>query len=308
MQDGLSIIIPTKERGNVLNRTLEAAFNATIQITSEIIIVNDSKTTAPKIDPKYSDRVKVINNPKSGVASARNFGVNNATYSNLLFLDDDIIISQENINKLMQTVKHYPSCAINFNWIYPSELTEKIKTTQFGRYLTTNGFTSLKGWSDNLIWDDLKIFEVDLVASYFLFITKSDFKIVGGYNENFPHAGAEDFDFAMRLKKTGVKGLCDPLSMVLHNEEDRVNLFPWLQRKERSAETRKIAVSLGYKEMAINSPASKIQLYRSIYFFKPVFLFTLKIIPNIKSLDFLYFRIINILLGAYLYKGYFKGK
>lgn len=308
MLDELSIIIPTKERGNVFNRTLEAAFNATIQITSEIIIINDSKTTAPKIDPKYSDRVKVINNPKSGVASARNFGVKNSSYSNLLFLDDDIIISQENINKLMQNVKNYPNCALNFNWIYPPELTEKIETTQFGRYLTSNGFTSLKGWSDKLKWDDLKIFEVDLVASYFLFITKTDFKIVGGYNENFPHAGAEDFDFAMRLKKTGVKGLCDPLSMVLHNEEDRVNLLPWLQRKERSAETRKIAVSLGYKEMAINSSTSKIQLYKLIYFFKLFLLFILKTVPNIRAFDFFYFRIINILLGSYLNQGYFKEK
>ena len=306
--DGLSIIIPTKERGNVFYKTLEAAFEATRNIPSEILIINDSKTVEPIIDPKYKARVKLFNNPKSGVASARNFGAKNSNYLNLLFLDDDIIISSENINKLIKNTEQFPNSVINFNWIYPLELTEKIKSTQFGNYLINKGFTSLKGWSDKLKWHDTEIFEVDLIASYFLFISKNNFNLIGGYNESFPHAGAEDFDFAMRLKKTRLKALCDPLSTVLHNEEDRVDLLPWIQRKERAAETRKIAFDLGYSEMAITASNLKIKIYGLIYSFRSILLFILKIIPNTNSLNFLYFRIIDLLLGAYLYKGYFKEK
>lgn len=306
LKDGISIIIPTKDRGEVFNKTLSAAYNATQSIISEIIIINDSKTQQPHIDPKYKNKVKLFNNPKSGVASARNFGVKNSSYENFLFLDDDIIISSDNIQKLIDDVQQFPNAVFNFNWIYPVELTEKIKKTQFGNYLIENGFTSLKGWSDKLKWDDTKIFEVDFIASYFLFISKNNFNLVGGYNESFPHAGAEDFEFAARLKKLGIKGLCDPLSIVLHNEEDRIDLLPWIQRKERAAETRKIAADLGHSELEIKTSSLKIKLYSIIYYFKPLFFFKLKIIPNIKSLNFLYFKIIDLLLGAYLYKGYFK--
>lgn len=304
--DGLTIIIPTKDRGNVFNKTLNAAYIAIQNISSEIIIINDSKTNKPDISNEFNDKVKVINNPKSGVASARNLGVLNSKYSNLLFLDDDILISKENIVNLVENIKKYPNSAINFNWLYPLELTQRIEKTKFGRYLIENGFTSLKGWNKNLKWEDTAVFEIDLVSSYFLSISKKNFSLIGGYNESFPHAGAEDFEFATRLKKSKIKGLCNQSCTVWHNEEDRVDMIPWLERKERSAETRKIAVSLGHSEIAINSSDLKIKLILILYKIKSVFMLSLKLIPNTKILDGLSFKIINNLLAIYIYKGFFK--
>lgn len=304
--NSLSIIIPTKDRGNVFNKTLRAAYEATNNIMSEILIINDSKTNSIHIEEKYTDRVMVLDNPKRGVASARNYGAKNAIYNHLLFLDDDIIITENNITELLINAEQYPNTAINFNWIYPSELIDKISNSQFGRYLIKNGFTSLKGWSNNLKWNDEKLFEPDLIASYFLFINKQNFNMVGGYNEKFPHAGAEDFEFAKRLKKSNIKGICNPLVKVLHNEADRVDLIPWLQRKERAAETRKIAVNIGNEEMIIRTTQIKKKLILFIYFNKPVLFFVLKCLPNNRKIDFIYFKIVNRLLSAYLFKGYFK--
>ncbi len=306
MLTGLSIIIPTKDRGTVFNKTLDAVYVATKSIVSEIIIINDSKTNQLTIKSDYADRVKVIDNPKSGVASARNLGAKQSNYSNLLFLDDDIIVSEDNIKALNSLVEKHPNCAINFNWEYPSDLIKQINTTQFGRYLISNGFTSLKGWSQELKWNNHQIFEVDYIASYFLFLSKNTFDLIGGYNESFPHAGAEDFEFAKRLKLKGIVGLCNPLSIVLHNEEDRIELTPWIQRKERAAETRKIAVDLGNNEVAIYASVLKIKVLSGIYYFRSVFFMILKLIPNLKLFDKLFFKIVNVLLAVYLHKGYFK--
>ena len=303
---GLTIIIPTKDRGDVFCKTLKAAFNAIENITAEIIIINDSKTNTPKILPEYYNKINLINNPKSGVASARNLGALNSKYSNLLFLDDDILISKENIADLIDNINKYPNSAINFNWLYPIELTNKIEKTKFGRYLIENGFTSLKGWGKNLKWEGKTVFESDLVSSYFLSITKENFNLIGGYNESFPHAGAEDYEFATRLKKSKIKGLCNPTCTVWHNEEDRVEMIPWLQRKERSAETRKIAASLGHESMSINASRNKVKLILFLFKIKIVFMFCLKLIPNVKALDMFSFKIINYLLAMYLYKGFFK--
>ncbi|MDO9000761.1 MAG: glycosyltransferase [Bacteroidota bacterium] len=306
--EGLSIIIPTKDRGDVFVKTLTAAYNAITNISAEILIINDSKINNPIIPKDFNDKVKLINNPKSGVASARNLGAINSKFSNLLFLDDDILISEKNIFDLIQNIQQFPNSAINFNWLYPLELTENIQKTKFGRYLIENEFTSLKGWNKNLKWEGKSVFELDLVASYFLSINKENFNLIGGYNESFPHAGAEDFEFASRLKKSNIKGLCNPSIIVWHNEEDRVALLPWLQRKERSAETRKIAVSLGYPEMAIIASVFKIKFALFLYQIKSTFIFALKLIPNNKLFDHLSFKIINMLLAIYLYKGFFKTK
>jgi GT2 family glycosyltransferase len=291
-------------RAIVFDKSLAALYDATSTINAEIIIVNDSKTSTPIIPKLFTDRVKLINNPKSGVASARNFGVANATHINLLFMDDDMLVSTQNIHELVKNITENNAIAYNFNWIYPPQLTELIAYTQFGRYLINYGFTSLKGWAEGLTWEDKPLFEVDLVASYFLSITKQNFNIIGGYNESFPHAGAEDFEFAKRLKQSSVKGMLNTTTMVLHNEEDRVALLPWLNRRERGAQTRKVAVNLGHAEVGIKASIIKQYVYSIIYAFKPVFFLILKGIPNTKKLDIVYFKIINILLGAYLSKGY----
>ncbi|MBS1650681.1 MAG: glycosyltransferase [Bacteroidetes bacterium] len=304
----LSIIIPTKDRGDIFQKTLLAAYDATKNISAEIIVVNDSKTKDVLIEQKFSDRVKIFNNPKSGVASARNYGVKNAKYDNLLFLDDDIIINENNILELITLSVQYKNTAINFNWVYPEKLVKEIQKTQFGRYLIYIDYTSLKGWSKGIYWNDKNIFEVELVASYFLFLSKEIFNLIGAYNENFPHAGAEDFDFAMRLKQKGIKGYCYPLSTVFHNEEDRIELIPWLERKKRSAETRKIAANLGYKEMEIKSTTLKVFLAKLFFIFKNIIFFALELIPNKKYFNCIYFKITTLLCSAYLYKGYFNKK
>jgi glycosyltransferase involved in cell wall biosynthesis len=302
---GLTIIIPTTNREAIFLKTLDAVYNAVISVPYEIIVINDSKTTKVVIDAKYLDKVKVVDNPRRGLASVRNLGVKLALYDSILFIDDDILIKKDTISELIKLSEKHPGIPINFNWIYPEELSARIEHTQFGRYLIKNGFTSLKGWSRGLIWNDVNVFEPDLMASYFLLISKSVINSIGGYNDQFPQT-AEDFEFAKALKDKNIVGLVDPINMVYHNEEDRVELTPWLQRKERGAATRRVSAALGYSEVALNPSVVKKTMYAVIYFCKPIVYFILKIIPNHHLFDKLYFAIVDRLLTAHLYHGYFK--
>ena len=239
-------------RGNVFETTLKAALNAIEGTNSELIVINDSKTS--KINnPINSSQLRIFDNPKGGVASARNFGASKANHAILLFLDDDIVISKINLEKAYAFMMDNPGATINPNWTYPEELSSKISKTKFGRYLIHFGFTSLKGWNQGMPWNDSEIFKCELLASYFLMIRLSDFNSVNGYNEHFPHAGAEDYDFAIRIKQKGMHTFVDPKNLVYHNESDRVDLVPWLERKLRAAQTRKLAVSLGHERLAIHS-------------------------------------------------------
>jgi GT2 family glycosyltransferase len=139
-------------------------------------------------------------------------------------------------------------------------------------------------------------------------IRRSDFKNVNGYNEDFPHAGAEDYDFAIRVRNAGTQTFVDPTNMVYHNESDRVDLIPWLQRKGRAAQTRILAVTLGHEQLAIKAGGIKKKLIPAFYPFRSIILATYHLIPNMALFDKLSFFIINRLVSIYLYKGYFSNK
>jgi GT2 family glycosyltransferase len=300
-----SIIMPTFERGKVFEQSINAAIEVINDFDAEIIVINDSKKTKIVLN-NNNPKVKILVNPKSGVASARNLGARLAEADLLIFVDDDILINKHTLERTIELYKNNNDRCYNPNWIYPPDLDKKIRKTQFGRYLIQNGFTSLQGWNKGVKWDTAKAFEVNLVASYFLPIYKSSFNKINGYNEDFPHAGAEDHDFANRLKQSGIKAFIDPNFMVYHNEADRVYLNDWLNRKMRSGQTRKMAADLGYDETKIEHSALKSALLILIFKTKSIFRFILKSIPNYKTFDPVYFKIVNILLATYLLEGYRK--
>lgn len=300
-----SIIIPTKNRDKILEQTLTFAIKATQQFCVEFLIINDGVKEI-QLSEDIKSKITVYKNPKSGVAAARNFGASKSTADHLIFMDDDMLMQTDNLSALQPIITTHSNSCINLNWVYPSTLSEQINKTQFGRYLAYYGFTSLKGWCTGLNWNDNELFEVNGITSQFLYIPKSVWKSVNGYNENFPHAGFEDHDFAARLKKNAVKFYIYPKSLVFHNEADRVEPKSWLARKMRGGETRRYAVEAGYKTLALEYNFIKTLIYKLCIAVKPFLFFILTLIPNIRIFDKVYFSLINLLLGAHSFEGYTK--
>jgi GT2 family glycosyltransferase len=301
----ISIIIPTYNRNNLLYRHLAVAFKELAGLSYEILVINDSKTNVVEIPQEWQSAISVYNNPKQGVASARNYGVSLAKSDNLLFVDDDMIINRKAVQRAIDFLKEKSNDCLNVDWVYPPELRERMNGYQFGRYLEHFGFTTLRGWlGPDFKWKPNETIQVEAAASYFLAMTRESFTRSGAYDENFPFAGFEDHDFATRLERNGVRTFLDTSVMVWHNEEDRVELNGWMQRKFRGGQTRRVAVRMGHKDLELNFDNLKGKIYFLIA--KTEFLFTvaLKIIPNVKMFDPLYFKIVNILLGTNLYKGY----
>ncbi|TGD82991.1 glycosyltransferase family 2 protein [Hymenobacter wooponensis] len=305
----LSLIIASKDRKAILAVTLERVYRALKGIEAEVLIINDSKTESISLPNEYKDKVRVIDNPRSGVASARNLGGKQAAADLLVFMDDDMWINADNIKatlELHQQYAHQPKC-FNLNWIYPPELQAYVQSTQFGRYLHYYGFDSLKGWCRGLPWDDQQLFAATGVTSQYLAIRKADFELVGGYNENFPHAGFEDHEFSQRLEKNHIQPYIYPASTMYHNEADRMNVQAWLSRRQRGGETRRVAVELGHIELAYHYGFLKSGVYTTTAVLRPLLMKLLTLIPNKQAFDPLYFRITNLLLGTALYTGYYKG-
>lgn len=303
----LSIIIPTKNRDTVFYKTLAAAYKAIKNCKAEIIVVNDSKTNQLKLDDIYKDKVTVFDNPKSGVASARNYGVTVAKSSNLLFLDDDILICENNINYIISFLNKYPNSCLNLNWEYPQELLNKSKQNVLGRFFIKYQLNSLKGWRKGSEWSE-ELFEVTSGASYCLALSKQVFNSIKGYNETFPHAGFEDFEFNKRIHAANFKIFIEPNEVVYHNEEDKLDLNIWMQRNYNTGVTRKIAVELGNTEVKLTTPKIKQAFYKIMWPFKDVIFNLILFFYKVSLLDFFSFKLIHLLTGLFIFKGYHRNK
>lgn len=306
----LSVIIPTMERPGIFARTLEAMLRA-LEVQSfswELLVVNDSKKSRPAITAEQAKRVEVLDHPGQGVAGARNFGAKNAQGKFLLFVDDDMLVKAENIARTYRFLQEYPNRVYAANWVYPKELLERLDKDPFGRYLIQFGFVTLEGWENSKDWDPKAPFECLTVAATYLPVAKANFDHVGGFDETFPFAGFEDYDLAVRLRKSGTHLYIDPLNMIEHNESDRLDMRKWLLRKRRSAQTRKIGVERGYEEAAVTQKGWKYVFYYCNRPFREPWMFFTRCIPNIRFLDPLRFRLINFLLALELHIGYFHRK
>ncbi|MFN3405795.1 MAG: glycosyltransferase family 2 protein [Cytophagaceae bacterium] len=296
----LSIIIPTKDRGEIFNQTYYALINAISGINAEIIIVNDSKVP---LNIKTSKETLILQNYKGGVAAGRNLGALKASGKKLLFLDDDMLLDSKILKRLLQ-VNVRESEIVMPNWSYSYDSLAKISKSSFGRFLIRYNWVSLKGWSNSEEWNDHAIFKTSGGASYCLLISKAKFEEIGGYNESFPFAGFEDFDFIQRAKGAGISFYIDPIATIIHNEIDRTSLGSFLDRRERNAFTQKVAVNLGYQNLKISYEFVKRIL---IYFFDkcyPLIYFGARNFPNIKGLDFAYFFLVKILIVVKIFRGY----
>ncbi len=299
----LSIIIPTKDRESIFQETLKRAHLSIANFDAEIIVVNDSKTQPVIIPPHYKN-IHVINNPESGVASARNNGASIAQSPLLLFLDDDMWISAELIKKALELNADYPKAVFNFNWEYPPELRKQIQQHPFGRFLESIQFTTLKGWCRGMDWHDDKMFASTGLAGANLLISKEIYVSVNGYDASFPLAGAEDHDFSKRIIKAGFKLYIYPMIKTLHNEVNKTSLRGFLSRTYNNAITFRHAVNIGYSELTINYSPLKKSVYQAMkYFYKPLIFISDHWI-NIRALDFIYFRLCHLLVGFYTYRGY----
>ena len=85
----ISVIIPTFNRIDILNRAIDSVLNQSIN-PYDIIVVDDGSTdgTSDMIKQKYKS-IKLIQQKNSGVSAARNNGIKNAQGDWIALLDSD---------------------------------------------------------------------------------------------------------------------------------------------------------------------------------------------------------------------------
>ncbi len=187
MKPILSIIIPCYNHGQYIQETLDSIESANGKYILEIIIVNDGSTdisTISNLKEIQSKGYTVVNQQNSGLASARNNGIQLAKGKYILPLDSDNKVLKPYLNEAIDILEQNELVDIVYgNAIYFGEKT--------GQWIVGE-YNLLKLIPDNFI---------DACAVY----RKSVWEKLGGYDENMPIMGVEDWDFWLNASFIGFR-------------------------------------------------------------------------------------------------------
>jgi glycosyltransferase involved in cell wall biosynthesis len=110
----ISVVIPTYNRPDLLQQTLESVLAQTYK-DLQIIVVDDGSTaeTGELLD-KFSPRVQSIRLGRSGISTARNTGIDAAQGEFIAFVDHDDLWEPHKIEKHVEFASAHPELAMTY--------------------------------------------------------------------------------------------------------------------------------------------------------------------------------------------------
>jgi GT2 family glycosyltransferase len=231
----VTVVVPTFRRPDALDVTLTslaAVEHPTDRL--EVIVVDDgSGDETPEVVSSHPG-VTFVRQENSGAAAARNRGARVARGDFVLFVDDDIVVETSHLVRHLAVHARHPRALINGEWEFAPATMAALQATPFGRYRLALEEEFRRAAPVEALNDGC--FRCDVIPSQDLSLSRELFWEIGGFDEDFPAAGAEDQEFSLRARDAGCVLLRDPSIRLLHNDS-RVTLEAFCRREERSAGT-----------------------------------------------------------------------
>jgi len=187
----VSIIIPVHNGEKTIKNCLKSIYESSYN-DFEVIVVDDASTdSTPQIAKTFP--CKVINlKENKGPATARNLGAKNAEGEILLFIDADVVIKNNTLEKIIT----------NFKTLTEISAVQGVYAHQ--AYLP-NLPTLYKQYHHHLKFKKASKF-LNSTSTFCLAVKKKEFKSIGGFDEGFsPTSAAEDVELGLRLNNAGCK-------------------------------------------------------------------------------------------------------
>lgn len=237
LPDDVSIVVPTFRRPAILRETLSALLRLDIPDGRlEVLVIDDGRedASAEVVATLPSDVVRLeYHRPEGrGAAAARNHGARLARHGILVFVDDDIILRPDSLARYRRALNCFAPCAVNARWEFAPELFRSLESTPFGRYRIEVEKWVKTGLGRSPLAD--RYLEVEGLTACNLALLREDFWRLGGFDEGFPHAGAEDQELSLRARAAGLRLVLDDEHEVWHNDH-RLTVREFCERQRRGA-------------------------------------------------------------------------
>jgi glycosyltransferase involved in cell wall biosynthesis len=231
----LSIIIPTRDRADTLEKTLEACSRYSAGLEVEFIVVDDGSTDAtPQLLREMS--VRQINLswcrslPAGGPGRARNVGATRARYPVLLFIGDDIRPEGPDFFRV-HALRHAEYPDSNFSVL------GNIQWPRTPDFPAT--FTMARILEDGSQFAFSRLSPGEFASWQFFYTSNISVKkslvsdwMADGFDPGFPGAALEDMEFAYRRWRSpeGLRILYEPTAVAFHHHP--YDLDGYLARQE----------------------------------------------------------------------------
>jgi glycosyltransferase involved in cell wall biosynthesis len=234
----VSIVVPTRGRPDTLRSTLAALTRLDYSPAKhEIIVVDDGadpQTEGVVNDTRRDAPIQLVSQNGLGAATARNNGARRAQHEFLLFCDDDMLVEPDHLHLHAAVHAEFANALVGSDrWYAPNSLAA-LEATPFGRYRV-----QLERVFQSREWDrpiDEHRAEVEMLPANDLSISRALFWELGGFDESFPYAGAEDQDLCLKAREAGCRLIRDYRIKPQH-DDPTVTLEKFATREERGAET-----------------------------------------------------------------------
>src|ERR1051325_8961518 len=171
----ISVVIPTHNRADALNMTLQRLAQQQVDAAWEVIVVNNRCTD--DTDAVVSNRIfpaplRLVHEEVPGPAAARNAGARTATGEYLVFMDNDILVESNYLQSHLAALARHSHC-----WVVGQVMNlPEQDDTPFGRYRSS---------LFPFFAPDQAPFETEVITTQCLSMPRADFDALGGFDESF---------------------------------------------------------------------------------------------------------------------------
>jgi GT2 family glycosyltransferase len=215
----VSIIIPFKDKVELLRRCLESIFENTSYKNYEILLVDNGSKSIATLDFLKSikdEKIRILKYGKPfNFSSINNFAARQAKGEYLLFLNNDTeVISESWLEEMLKCFEDKTVGAVGAKLLYPNGTIQHAGVMLEEKRLAIHAFRT---WNEQEIDFD-KPEEWSAITAACMMTRKELFHEIGGFNEiNLPIA-YNDVDYCLRLREKGYKILCTPRAKLYHYE------------------------------------------------------------------------------------------
>ena len=225
----VTVVMCTRNRPHLLPVALEAVLALDFPDFDVIVVDNASATsaTADYVRGHPDPRVRLVVEPKPGVARARNTGVREASGDIVAFVDDDAVVDRFWLSALIAGFDRAESVGC-VSGLVPAGEIRTPQQAEFDRRVSwSTAASDPRVFEWNTRPDDIPLFPF-AVGEYG---TGANFALdretalrLGGFDENLgagaPTCGGEDLDIFFRVLRSGARLVREPAAIVWHRHRD----------------------------------------------------------------------------------------
>jgi glycosyltransferase involved in cell wall biosynthesis len=207
-----SIVIPLYNKEKSIQSTIQSVLDQSYP-NFELIVVNDgSKDQSMKVVETFSDkRIRIINQTNKGASKTRNIGIKSAKYKYIVSLDADDIFLPGALEEFVYLITNFPLGTV---FATTGQTDRKSIPSGAKRYYVNDYY-----YSSAIL---MAKYNIGLMMTGVVAISKECFEIYGFYNENIVHG--EDIDLWNRLQERCKIVKSEVVTMVYRmNAENRLS-------------------------------------------------------------------------------------